>query len=68
MIMLLFCNVISANSIDNKNQQSNIEQKAENNIYEDWEVERYENLVRYSTHGKIVHGHRFGWIKKGWKL
>ena len=63
MIMLLFCNVISANSIDNKNQHSNIEQKAENNVYEDWEVERYENLVRYSTHGKVVHGHRFGWIK-----
>ena len=56
-------NVIHAKNLENNELERNVEQK-EIDIYEDWEVDKYDNIVRYSTHGSIVHGHRFGWIKK----
>ena len=56
-------NVIHATNLETNELKSNAEQK-EIDIYEDWEVDKYNNIVRYSTHGSIVHGHRFGWIKK----
>ena len=56
-------NVIRAKNPETNEIESNVERK-EIDIYEDWEVDKYNNIVRYSTHGSIVHGHRFGWIKK----
>ena len=56
-------NVIHAKNPETNEIESNVERK-EIDIYEDWEVDKYNNIVRYSTHGSIVHGHRFGWIKK----
>ena len=32
--------------------------------YKDWEVDMLGSMVLYSTHGQVVHGHRFGWLKK----
>ena len=66
ILIIIFCligNVIYAKNIVTNELESNVEQK-EIDIYEDWEVDKYNNIVRYSTHGSIVHGHRFGWIKK----
>ena len=66
ILIIIFClmgNVIYAKNLVTNEQESNVEQK-EIDIYEDWEVDKYNNIVRYSTHGNIVHGHRFGWIKK----
>ena len=56
-------NVIQAKNLESNELESNVPPK-KIDIYEDWEVDRYNNIVRYSTHGSIVHGHRFGWIKK----
>jgi len=56
-------NVIQAKNLESNELESNVPPK-KIDIYEDWEVDRYNNIVRYSTHGNIVHGHRFGWIKK----
>ena len=66
ILILVFCligNVIKAKSLETKELESNFDPK-KIDIYEDWEVDKYNNIVRYSTHGNIVHGHRFGWIKK----
>ena len=66
ILIIIFClmgNVIHAKNPETNELESNVERK-EINIYEDWEVDKYNNIVRYSTHGSIVHGHRFGWIKK----
>ena len=66
ILILVFCligNVIKAKSLETKELEGNIDPK-KIDIYEDWEVDKYNNIVRYSTHGNIVHGHRFGWIKK----
>jgi len=63
MIFSLMGNVIQAKNLESNVLESNIPPK-KIDIYEDWEVDRYNNIVRYSTHGSIVHGHRFGWIKK----
>ena len=66
ILIIIFCligNVIYAKNLVTNELESNVEQK-EIDIYEDWEVDKYNNIVRYSTHGNIVHGHRFGWIKK----
>ena len=66
ILIIIFClmgNVIHAKNLETNELESNVEQK-EIDIYEDWEVDKYNNIVRYSTHGSIVHGHRFGWIKK----
>jgi hypothetical protein len=56
-------NIIHAKNLETNELESQFEQK-EIDTYEDWEVDKYNNIVRYSTHGSIVHGHRFGWIKK----
>ena len=66
ILIIIFCligNVIYAKNLETNGIESHLEQK-EIDIYEDWEVDKYDNMVRYSTHGSIVHGHRFGWIKK----
>ncbi|MDA7834689.1 hypothetical protein N9A21_02050 [Methylophilaceae bacterium] len=66
ILILIFClmgNVIQAKNLESNELESNVPPK-KIDIYEDWEVDRYNNIVRYSTHGSIVHGHRFGWIKK----
>ena len=63
MISCLMGNVIQAKNLESNELKSNVPPKKVD-IYEDWEVDRYNNIVRYSTHGSIVHGHRFGWIKK----
>ena len=63
MISCLMGNVIQAKKLETNELESNVPSK-KIDIYEDWEVDRYNNIVRYSTHGSIVHGHRFGWIKK----
>ena len=63
MISCLMGNVIQAKNLESNELESNVPSK-KIDIYEDWEVDRYNNIVRYSTHGSIVHGHRFGWIKK----
>tara|TARA_B110000459_G_scaffold117383_1_gene129596 strand:+ start:62 stop:667 length:606 start_codon:yes stop_codon:yes gene_type:complete len=63
MISCLMGNVIQAKNLESNELESNVPPK-KIDIYEDWEVDRYNNIVRYSTHGSIVHGHRFGWIKK----
>ena len=66
ILIIIFClmgNFIYAKNLETNELESNVEQK-EIDIYEDWEVDKYNNIVRYSTHGSIVHGHRFGWIKK----
>ena len=63
MIFSLMGNIIQAKNLESNVLESNIPPK-KIDIYEDWEVDRYNNIVRYSTHGSIVHGHRFGWIKK----
>ena len=33
------------------------------NRYKDWEVDRIGDMIRYSTYGEVIHGHRFGWLK-----
>ena len=66
ILIMVFClmgNVIQAQNLESNELESNVPPK-KIDIYEDWEVDRYNNIVRYSTHGSIVHGHRFGWIKK----
>ena len=66
ILIMIFClmgNVIQAKNLETNELESNVPPK-KIDIYEDWEVDRYNNIVRYSTHGSIVHGHRFGWIKK----
>ena len=66
ILIMIFClmgNVIQAKNLESNELESNVPPK-KIDIYEDWEVDRYNNIVRYSTHGSIVHGHRFGWIKK----
>ena len=63
MMFGLMGNVTQAKNLESSELESNIPPK-KIDIYEDWEVDRYNNIVRYSTHGSIVHGHRFGWIKK----
>ena len=66
ILIMVFClmgNVIQAKNLESNELESNVPPK-KIDIYEDWEVDRYNNIVRYSTHGSIVHGHRFGWIKK----
>ena len=63
MMFSLMGNVTQAKNLESNVLESNIPPK-KIDIYEDWEVDRYNNIVRYSTHGSIVHGHRFGWIKK----
>ena len=63
MMFSLMGNVTQAKNLESNELESNIPPK-NIDIYEDWEVDRYNNIVRYSTHGSIVHGHRFGWIKK----
>ena len=66
ILLVIFCligNIIQAKNLESNELESNIEPK-KIDIYEDWEVDKYNNMVRYSTHGSIVHGHRFGWIKK----
>ena len=66
ILIMIFClmgNIIQAKNLESNVLESNIPPK-KIDIYEDWEVDRYNNIVRYSTHGSIVHGHRFGWIKK----
>jgi len=66
ILLMIFClmgNVIQAKNLESNELESNVPPK-KIDIYEDWEVDRYNNIVRYSTHGNIVHGHRFGWIKK----
>ena len=63
MIFSLMGNIIQAKNLESNVLESKIPPK-KIDIYEDWEVDRYNNIVRYSTHGSIVHGHRFGWIKK----
>ncbi len=56
-------NIIQAKNLESSELESNVLSK-KIDIYEDWEVDRYNNIVRYSTQGSIDHGHRFGWIKK----
>ena len=66
ILIMIFCligNIIQAKNLESSELESNVPPK-KIDIYEDWEVDRYNNIVRYSTHGSIVHGHRFGWIKK----
>ena len=66
ILIIIFClmgNIIHAKNLKTNELERNAKQK-EIDIYEDWEVDKYDNIVRYSTHGSIVHGHRFGWIKK----
>ncbi|MDA7842799.1 hypothetical protein N9A22_01920 [Methylophilaceae bacterium] len=66
ILIMIFClmgNVIQAKNLESNELESNVPSK-KIDIYEDWEVDRYNNIVRYSTQGSIVHGHRFGWIKK----
>ena len=66
ILIMIFClmgNIIQAKNLESSELESNVLSK-KIDIYEDWEVDRYNNIVRYSTHGSIVHGHRFGWIKK----
>ena len=66
ILIMIFClmgNIIQAKNLESSELESNVPPK-KTDIYEDWEVDRYNNIVRYSTHGSIVHGHRFGWIKK----
>jgi hypothetical protein len=66
ILIMIFClmgNAIQAKNLESNELESNVPPK-KIVIYEDWEVDRYNNIVRYSTHGSIVHGHRFGWIKK----
>ena len=63
MMFSLMSNVTQAKNLESSELESNVPPK-KIDIYEDWEVDRYNNIVRYSTHGSIVHGHRFGWIKK----
>jgi len=66
ILIMIFClmgNIIQAKNLETNELESNVPPK-KIDIYEDWEVDRYNNIVRYSTHGSIVHGHRFGWIKK----
>ena len=66
ILIMIFClmgNIIQAKNLESSELESNVPPK-KIDIYEDWEVDRYNNIVRYSTHGRIVHGHRFGWIKK----
>jgi len=63
VMTVLLNNVSSVMSFEKNFQLAKAEQKEEKNIYEDWEVDKFKDIVRYSTHGKIVHGHRFGWIK-----
>ena len=63
MMTVLLNNISSVMSFEENYQLAKAEQKQEKNIYEDWEVDKFKNMVRYSTHGKIVYGHRFGWIK-----
>ena len=63
MMFSLMSNVTQAKNLESNELESNIPPK-KIDIYEDWEVDTYNNIVRYSTHGSIVHGHRFGWIKK----
>ena len=63
MMFSLMSNVTQAKNLESNELESNVPPK-KIDIYEDWEVDRYNNIVRYSTHGSIVHGHRFGWIKK----
>jgi hypothetical protein len=66
ILIMIFClmgNVIQAKNLESNELESNVPPK-KIDIYEDWEVDRYNNIVRYSTHGSIVHGHHFGWIKK----
>ena len=63
MMFSLMGNVTQAKNLESNELESNIPPK-KIDIYEDWEVDTYNNIVRYSTHGSIVHGHRFGWIKK----
>ena len=33
-------------------------------VYGDWNVSKIGDIILYSSHGSIVHGHKFGWIKK----
>lgn len=33
-------------------------------VYGDWDVSKIGDMILYSSHGSIVHGHKFGWIKK----
>jgi len=66
ILLMIFClmgNVIQAKNLETNELEINDPPK-KIDIYEDWEVDTYNNIVRYSTHGSIVHGHRFGWIKK----
>ena len=56
-------NIIHAKNLKTNELERNAKQK-EIDIYEDWEVDKYNNIVRYSPHGITVNGHRFGWIKK----
>jgi len=66
ILIMIFClmgNVIQAKNLETNELKSNLPPKKKD-IYEDWEVDRYNNIVRYSTHGSKVYGHRFGWIKK----
>tara|TARA_B100001059_G_scaffold179984_1_gene180704 strand:+ start:43 stop:633 length:591 start_codon:yes stop_codon:yes gene_type:complete len=31
--------------------------------FKDWEVDKMGDIIRYSTYGEVIHGHRFGWLK-----
>ena len=33
-------------------------------VYGDWGVSKIGDMILYISHGNIVHGHKFGWIKK----
>ncbi len=33
-------------------------------VYKDWSVDKVNDMIMYSSHGDLVWGHKFGWIKK----
>ena len=66
LMIFFYCtiNLSYAKDLDTNSKMTPGDNKQFENIYQDWEVDKFENIVRYSTHGRVVHGHRFGWIKR----
>ena len=66
LMIFFYCtiNLSYAKDLDMNSKMTQGDNKQFENIYQDWEVDKFENIVRYSTHGRVVHGHRYGWIKK----
>ncbi len=55
-------NRFTVQALEKRKQKAPASHVSASDAQDTWQIKKFKNLVRYITHGTMVHGHRFGFV------